>query len=311
MPRLPFGETSEYILPTDVAQEQYLDDLKEYLREAVARGLYLRSVADWMYQQEKNIIYNSVDKEGNSIAPKNVPIEKYNLFKEVQAWRKGIVTTTEKAQETYENALEKQQQAEYENKAWIEQQQGLALAEQKFAPQVKTQAQLRKESQLKDIETESIRELAYNQQRTRQEQAQRGTVALPSISNTINELTAGIESPNYKNWLKSQIPAVMDEFEAKFPGAREAWNAARQIPQSASGGVQGMGYIPSAEQRAITGISQQVYGGTLSESEQPQPTQDPLSQYLKSYPWYREYLNIPARQRGYFPTNYRPSARWV
>ncbi len=39
-------------------------------------------------------------------------------------------------------------------------------------------------------------------------------------------------------------------------------------------------------------------------------TKDPLQAYLSDYPWEEEFLKLPARERGFYPSRFAPQTRW-
>ncbi len=130
--------------------------------------------------------------------------------------------------------------------------------------------------------------------------------AREGLQSQINQTQADIEK-----YRSMAYPAGYDV----APYSQEEINqllASQDISEQLTG-VGSQAYLSAVER-----LPQLVEQGTSVMRENPeQPpaerikTVDPLLTFLKSYPWYKEFIKLPAAQRGYMPRRYAPGARWV
>ncbi len=153
-----------------------------------------------------------------------------------------------------------------------------------------------------------------------------------------------------QGFIESEIPSVLEKFQQEMGGARRAWwsqiqrpdreeraasaqaEAERQLKVRSTGIKAGkIGEVGALEAQKGAPLTQQdVSAGQwefiksqerflearaestrLAEGkDRGRGGEDPLTAYLRDYPWQQEFMKLSPRQRGFNPSLYNPSARW-
>lgn len=105
--------------------------------------------------------------------------------------------------------------------------------------------------------------------------------------------------PMYYPFLETMFPAMKRYYEPRFaeiyaeagmPKKRAAWLERKYAPKE---------YTEAMEE-----------GGKRVLKERPEEI-DPWQRYLQTYPWLSKFYEVPPRERGFFPAEYRPPTRWL
>lgn len=153
----------------------------------------------------------------------------------------------------------------------------------------------------------------------------------------------GVAAPTYKflekmaepvrGYAEREMGRVYEKWQTLQPGARAAWWAALHEPeieleeaaQAELGtlGAELAGIIGAAQGPEPLGPSQQaryeqVMGeraewgqwGEYGAREPSKPPKDPWLAHLEEYPWQTRYIEQPPGQRGFYPSRFRPPAKW-
>ena len=146
----------------------------------------------------------------------------------------------------------------------------------------------------------------------------RSILTPPPIDNTqlntaLTGLVKGQANTNLADYISKNLGGVFDQFEAAFPGARTAWNAALR-PYSPYEGSIGTPVGISNQYQSALNLNYAVAGYTKSlggsEATGLTPFKDPLATLAETYPWYKEFMMKAPEKRGWQPQRYAPSARW-
>ncbi len=142
-------------------------------------------------------------------------------------------------------------------------------------------------------------------------QPQRQLQPFPDITPTVKAITGGV-TPNLGKYIEANLNPALQDFDRRFPGMREQWMTALQKYEPTNwAGSMPPAYM-SAGQNLQPGYSTVVgteMGLSPAEVAKISPAENPVETYLKNYPWYKEFAELPARQRGYNPQMYAPKAR--
>ncbi len=291
----------------DKAVKQYTADYNQQMRQWLSK-----SGIDVPVDFGEKTWTGYYDENGKGIMRESTPDdiykaaqESYDQFYKLQPDEKGNLTSVMQTainQRQQKNLVE-QAQTEAERGHAIEQ-QGMTAFYQKQQADLKAADALRTNLTLKP---------------------------LPDISGLITGAPAAAQQPggvnqNLERFVSGQgTTSALEEYNAKFPGAREAWwQALGEWAVPSGGWKQQQGYgggsagpenygapgaaggvsLPTAGLPAARDITRgvaQVIGqqrGTTPEAGWGLQG-DPLSLWLKNYPWYEKFMALPAAQRGF------------
>jgi hypothetical protein len=149
-----------------------------------------------------------------------------------------------------------------------------------------------------------------------------------TIQETVGRTSSG--NQNLEKYIQQNSSRVISEFEQKFPGATEAWQKAMgQWDFSKMPGFTNLSpaygtlfnNLYGSKPQEVYNIQRQAaeeaarIGGTKPPEYSNQAigweSKDPLAVYAENYPWYQEFMKLPATERGYQPKRYAPTTRWM
>jgi len=112
----------------------------------------------------------------------------------------------------------------------------------------------------------------------------------------LSKMGEGQTNQNYREFINANAPKIASEFDILHPGAREAWWGALHTIG---------GNVDSTK-------AQLAYGRMGMEGKSTaEVTRDPLLVKAEQYPWYKEFMDLSARERGYTPKRFAPTANWM
>ncbi len=207
------------------------------------------------------------------------------------------------------------------------------LEQKEQSRQATEQGKLTSQQQVYDLEKRKEAERSAAQQRgfetTLGNMPSYGETYYPFLEQS---LQTGAVSPAMKEYYSRMLPTIQGEYEAIIPPSkgltfgpaggfrpslkglnpREQW----WMRQQGYGGVSEGAREAGLAEGAAAGIS---LGEGLAEGQEYLAgartslgkTTDPFEGYLKKYPFLAKYLAMSPEQRGYYPSKFTPTTRWL